>query len=103
MTNFVNFPAGLELDPAAGLAAGLVIGLAAGFMLGLVHFRTLRLVSDRLVQGDITAIALQLGRFVVLAVALFGLAKLGAVPLLAAMAGIIVARGRVVDGRSARS
>jgi hypothetical protein len=63
-----------------------------------LHFKTLRLVSDRLLQGDMSAVALQLGRFAVLGMALFGLTKLGAVPLLAAAAGLIFARGRVVDG-----
>lgn len=103
MTSFVNLPSGLELDPIAGLAAALVLGLIAGFVLGVLHFKTLRLVSDRLVQGDMCAVALQLGRFALLGLALFGLAKLGAVPLLAATAGLLVARGRVVNGGSARS
>jgi hypothetical protein len=67
-------------------------------VLGVLHFKTLRLVSDRLLQGDMSAVALQLGRFAVLGMALFGLTKLGAVPLLAAAAGLIFARGRVVDG-----
>jgi len=101
MTSFVNLPFGLETGHVPGLLATLVFGLLAGMVLGALHFKSLRLVSDRLAQGDMTAIALQLGRFAVLGVALFGLAKLGAVPLLAATAGILVARSLIVGDGSA--
>ncbi len=102
MTGFVNLPFGLEPYPAANLAAGLALGLVVGFLLGVLHFRTLRLVSVRLLRGDFSAIALQVVRFAVLAATLFALAKLGAAPLLSAMVGVLVARGRVVDGGRVR-
>ena len=71
-------------------------GFAGGYGAGLVHFRLLRTVADRLLHGDWTAAAVQMLRLAALA-AVLGLATLaGAQALIAATAGIVVARNRVL-------
>ena len=83
------FPGGWVLAlPALGL----------GYLAGLLHFRSLALVADRLVAGDLTAVALQCGRLAALGGFLWLLVLLGAVPLVAATAGLLLARSRVLAG-----
>jgi F1F0 ATPase subunit 2 len=89
---------------ALGPAGGLLVGLAAGTLLGFLHFGSLlwntRLYLD---GGWATALGLQLLRFGLLVVCLAGLAMLGALPLLGAALGLLLARGVLVRwaGRSA--
>ena len=74
-------------------------GLGAGALVGVFHFLTLRWSVGLLAAGraPLAAMALQLSRFAVLAAALAGLAmRFGAVPLLAATAGILVARAAAI-------
>ncbi|PHP66987.1 hypothetical protein CSC94_10540 [Zhengella mangrovi] len=81
--------------------AGLA-GFAAGYLAGLLHFRLLGSVADRLVRGDWQAVPLQLGRMALL-VAFLGLTMLaGAHALIAATAGIVLARNRVLARERAR-
>ncbi|MAS05497.1 MAG: hypothetical protein CL534_12545 [Ahrensia sp.] len=76
--------------------ASIVIALAVGFAAGLFHFRSLKGVARRLANGDLTAIALQLGRLALLGAILFGMALFGAQALLAGAAGVLFARRRVL-------
>ncbi|HVW48821.1 MAG TPA: ATP synthase subunit I [Trinickia sp.] len=79
----------------AALATSLkiAIGAAAGGIVGAAYFASLfanaRCYSRHAIG---TAIALQAARFGVLALALFGLARLGPAALLAALASIVLAR-----------
>ena len=69
------------------------MAFAVGILLGVVHFGSLwwnaRLYTGR---GAVLALVLQLVRLGLLVVVLAVLAKLGAGPLLAAAAGLLVAR-----------
>lgn len=72
--------------------AGLVVGYGAG----LLHFRSLKTVARRFVEGDWWAVLLQIARFAALGVLLYLFARLGAQVLLAGAAGILLARRRVL-------
>ena len=76
------------------LAAFLVAGIA----LGALHFRTLWWITRRFgAEGRVTtAVALTVGRFVVLGAALFLASLAGAAPLLTTALGIVLARFAVV-------
>jgi hypothetical protein len=78
---------GLALSAGGGMLAAL-----AGVVLGWIHFRSLHTVAERLLEGRLSAVALQLIRFAVLAAFLFICARLGSVPLLAAAAGVMAGR-----------
>jgi F1F0 ATPase subunit 2 len=73
------------------------LGLLAGLVAGQVHFWSLNIVTRRLVAGDMSAVVLQLLRFVVLGTALYGLASIGALVLISAAFGILLARSRVLS------
>jgi len=74
--------------------------LALGVLLGVVHFATLRRIADQFAEGRVlAAAALQLGRLVLLGVALFIAARLGVWPLLSCAAGMLVGR-RIVLRRN---
>jgi hypothetical protein len=89
---------GAPLTPF-GLAAMMAV---AGILFGLLYFAALRrsvaLIAGR--GGWLGALALTLARLGAAGAFLFGTAKLGAVPLLAAFAGFLLARA--VALRSAR-
>lgn len=68
--------------------AAVIVGAGAGWL----HFRTLRQVSDRLLAGDLRAVAWQVGRFAALGLFLFLCAKGGAAPLIGAGAGVMIGR-----------
>ncbi|WP_092464960.1 ATP synthase subunit I [Donghicola eburneus] len=71
----------------------IAFGGLAGFILGLAHFLSLSRVVQMLVGGPVgLGLVLQLVRFAVLGGALYGIAQLGPLPLLAALAGVILAR-----------
>ena len=53
-------------------------------------------VARRFVEGDWTAVLLQIGRLVALGVLLYLFARIGAQVLLAGAAGILLARRRVL-------
>ncbi|NVO28867.1 hypothetical protein HJ526_15665 [Donghicola sp. C2-DW-16] len=75
------------------MALYTVLGFAAGLTLGAVHFLTLGRLVDMLVSGTVAwPLILQLVRFAVLGAVLYGLALLGALPLIAGTAGIVLAR-----------
>jgi hypothetical protein len=80
-------------------AAGLVLSLVAfgiGYIAGTLHFRSLGGVARRIVTGDVTAVALQIGRLAGLTAVLLCLALFGASTLIAGAAGILLARARVL-------
>jgi len=81
------------------LIAELLIGLAAGIAIGAAHYFLLWRNVERLTSnGSIShALALHLGRFLVTGAALYFVAHLGALPLAAALLGIIAAR--IIIGR----
>jgi hypothetical protein len=71
----------------------LAFGGLAGFTLGLAQFLSLSRVVQMLVGGPVgLGLVLQLVRFAVLGGALYGIAPLGPLSLLAALAGVILAR-----------
>lgn len=76
---------------------GALFGLAVGALLGLVHFGALWWNTRLYTQGGAAlALAVQLGRFALLGLVLAGLAKLGALPLLAGALGLLLVRPLVV-------
>lgn len=86
-----------EFLPLAPLT-GALLGFCLGALLGLVHFASLHRVAALYSSGGPMgrALALQLGRFVLLVAGLSGLAFLGAVPLLSGALGLLVARGVIL-------
>lgn len=71
----------------------IAFGAVAGFALGLVHFLTLARIVGMLVGGSVAlGLALQLVRFGVLGAALYWIAQLGPLALLAALPGVLLAR-----------
>jgi len=82
---------------ALPLPVQAVLALLAGLVLGYVHFGALRRLSADYLSGRARrALGLQLARLGVMAAALFGLAKWGALPLLAGALGILLARAVVL-------
>ena len=75
------------------LLAGLA-GLGAGWL----HFASLEWVANRIVEGRLSAIGLQLGRIVLLGGILFLFAQGGALVLIAGAAGILLGRAIVLKG-----
>jgi F1F0 ATPase subunit 2 len=90
-----------HLDPVPGIALGLV----AGVLLGFVHFGSLWWNTKLFTEGTgmIRVLIVQVGRFAVLATVFFILAELGAAPLLAGMAGLLVSRQVVLRRFRTRS
>jgi F1F0 ATPase subunit 2 len=75
----------------------LVAALAAGFALGYGHFATLKPITDAFAEGAVArALGLQLLRWIVLVVVLIVCARFGALPLLLAALGLLVARAVVL-------
>lgn len=71
----------------------IALGAVAGLALGGVHFLTLARVVRLLVSGPAAlGLGLQVLRFAVLGGALYWIAQLGAMPLLAALGGVLAAR-----------
>ena len=88
---------------AAQTLPGVALALVAGGAGGWLFFASLRRTVDLWLSGGAAtrALALHLGRFVVLGAVLAGAALAGALPLLAATAGVLLARALVL--RRARS
>jgi len=73
--------------------AELALGLTVGLLLGFIHFGSLWWTVQLFAGGNAArALAAQLLRFALLGAALFALAKLGAVALLASALGLLLAR-----------
>ena len=89
-------PHDLTAFSPAWIAAAL-IALAVGYGAGLFHFRSLRTVTKRLVDGDWTAVLIQVARLAVLGGLLFLFTRWGAHVLIAGAAGILLARRRVLS------
>ena len=85
---------------AGAMALSLILYLAAGFGLGLLYFRGLWWNARLFASGRrmTTAIALGLGRFLLLGGLLALAAVEGALPLLAMALGVLVARPLVMRG-----
>jgi F1F0 ATPase subunit 2 len=93
MTDPVIFRAYPAAEPAWGVVVSLVIGLVAGLAAGAGHFVSLRWNTRLFMTGKVWhAPVLQAGRLLMTAAVLYGLARLGAIPLLAGMTGFMVAR-----------
>jgi hypothetical protein len=88
-----------------GLAAPFVLAacLAAGIMLGLVYFMMLRRAAMLVLGGGRTSLllALTVGRLALLVSGLYSTSRFGALPLLAAAAGMLVGRQYAVRARTA--
>ena len=83
------------------MALRIVAGFAVGAVLGALHFGSLWWTVSLYGRGAwLAAAGAQLGRFAILGVALFAVAQLGALPLLAAGVGVLAARAVVVRRRS---
>jgi F1F0 ATPase subunit 2 len=79
--------------------ASIVGWLAAGTVIGAVHFLSLRWNVQMLTAGRslLPVVAVQLGRFAAMAVVLASITRsFGALPLLAAALGILMARTIIV-------
>lgn len=83
---------------AAVPGAAPMLGFVAGLVLGAIHFASLRLNTDLFVEGGRAWLAalLLVGRFALLLVVLAALALLGALPLLCAALGLLVARSLII-------
>lgn len=81
---------------SAAWFVSVAAGLAIGYGAGLVHFITLKSIARRIVDGDWTAVILQVGRLAGLTVVLVLLSLAGAQALLAGTAGILLARRRIL-------
>jgi F1F0 ATPase subunit 2 len=78
---------------ASAMTLALVIGLAAGTVLGAAHLASLWWSVALLCDGrPILGVMMQALRFVVLAAGLALIVRHGAVPLVAATAGVLAAR-----------
>ena len=97
MMNLLEYTELWQAHGLAWIAMAVSLGLLAGFLAGLVHFWSLNIVMRRLVAGDMSAVALQLLRFAALGTALYGLASIGALVLISAAFGILLARSRVLS------
>ncbi|WP_425053672.1 ATP synthase subunit I [Psychromarinibacter sp. S121] len=77
-------------DPLTGAILAFGIGLGLGYL----HFASLKRVTALYVSGKSiwAAVALQAVRLAVLGAGLYGLALLGAIPLLAGALGVLLAR-----------
>lgn len=82
---------GLETQIAGALVAAL-----AGVAVGWAHFRSLRMVTERIVAGRLSAVALQLARLALLTLFFVLCARFGALPLVAAAAGVLAGRAAVL-------
>jgi hypothetical protein len=69
-----------------------LLAALAGVVAGWLHFRSLRLVTDGLAAGRLSAVAFQMARLGLLALFLYVCARFGAVPLLAAAGGLLAGR-----------
>jgi F1F0 ATPase subunit 2 len=84
-------------SPLPVVVAQLAVGLAVGMLAGAWHFMSLRWNWPLFASGKAAAaLALQLARFTLTGALLLMLAHLGALALLAGMAGILLARAVAV-------
>jgi F1F0 ATPase subunit 2 len=82
------------------LTAQLATGLALGTLAGTWHFMSLRWNWPLFAEGRaLAALGLQLARFALTGALLFLLAHVGALALLAGMAGVLLARAIAVRRR----
>jgi len=88
----------IGVEQIALAALGLCVGTGAGWL----HFRSLRAVSERLLKGDFTAIALQLARFAVLGAVLVLAALGGTITLISTAIGVMIGRQIVLRQAEAR-
>ena len=79
------------------LLLALLAGLA-GTGAGWLHFASLEWVANRIVEGQLSAVGIQLGRLVLLGGILFLFAQGGALVLLTGAAGILLSRFIVLRG-----
>jgi F1F0 ATPase subunit 2 len=88
----ISFPAML------GVIVQAATWLATGALLGLLHFHSLRMNVRRLIGGEMLAsLSLQLLRFAVTAAGLTLIAReIGALPLIEATIGLLIARSAVL-------
>ena len=70
--------------------------LIVGAALGAFHFATLARVTNMLMDGRLTAVFLQVGRFAIMAAALWIAARQGAPVLLAGAIGIMAGRALIL-------
>lgn len=85
----------------------VLASLGAGILLGIAYFATLARTVRHFSEGRaVRAAGLQLARFAVLGGTLYAMVRLGALPLLAGGAGILIGRhlvmrrSRVDDGEA---
>ncbi len=83
----------MTLSPLPSLALQFSAGALAGALLGYAYFKALWWNVALIDKGSAaTALLLFLARFTLLATAFFGLARFGALALLAGAAGLLAAR-----------
>lgn len=72
------------------------LALPVGAALGVVHFRSLFRVTHLLLAGRLWGVALQCARFAFLGGTLWAIAQWGPLPLLCALAGVLLGRAHVL-------
>lgn len=84
--------------PDLPLPLALTACFLGGVLLGLAYFRALRVTADLIARGGsaVLATALTLGRLALLCAGFFIAARVGALALLAALLGVLVAKGLMV-------
>lgn len=75
-----------------------LLAALAGLGAGWLHFASLEWVANRIVEGRLSAVGIQLGRLLLLGGILFLFAQGGALILLAGAAGILLGRFIVLRG-----
>jgi hypothetical protein len=73
-----------------------LLALAAGYPVGLLFFGSLQRVARAMAAGRMSAVLWQGLRMALLAAVLWAFARMGALMLLAVVAGMMVARQRVL-------
>jgi hypothetical protein len=88
----------LDAVPRAETVLMFTVCVGVGWALGLLHFRGMRIGVGLLLAGrrPVVVAGLWIVRLALLAVALTGFARWGALPLLAATGGILAARNHVL-------
>jgi F1F0 ATPase subunit 2 len=82
-----------DIVAAGGPLLGAVCGAVVGYGVGALYFGSLRWTAEAWVAGAVVrAVASQIGRLALVAIVLFGLAKIGPAALLCGALGVLAAR-----------
>ncbi len=80
------------------IALQMPLAVLAGYAAGLLHFRSLAVIADRMLDGRLSAVGLQLARLAALGLFLYLCAIAGAAVLIGAAVGVMLGRARALRG-----